>query len=361
LNRLLITHHSALRSLFWLLILVFSIGPAQAQVLSVSPHGEISADLACSSCHTDSAWTPLRDDVQFNHSSDARFELLGVHEIVTCESCHTDLRFDSPNATVDDCETCHENVHTTILMQTCASCHNESSFRDIRPELMHISIGFDLIGSHQVFACESCHQLPSLELQFSVPAGNDDCVTCHTPDYESAHAGSGFPTTCIDCHGQTTWDATDFDHLAQSGGFDLIGSHEVASCESCHQLPGLELLFAAPASNEDCVTCHTPDYESAHAGSGFPTTCIDCHGQTNWDATDLDHDARFFPIYSGEHRGEWNQCSDCHTSAPVTFEVFSCIDCHEHNRSSTDSEHRGISNYVYESLACFSCHPDGRE
>jgi hypothetical protein len=40
--------------------------------------------------------------------------------------------------------------------------------------------------------------------------------------------------------------------------------------------------------------------------------------------------------------------------------VFSCITCHEHDKTSTDSEHRGVSNYVYNSANCYACHPTGR-
>ena len=142
----------------------------------------------------------------------------------------------------------------------------------------------------------------------------------------------------------------------------MIGAHDIVSCATCHSLPGLELLFSPPpSSNNDCASCHTSDYEAAHAGSGFPSTCIDCHSQTTWAGASFDHDALYFPIYSGTHRNEWTQCADCHTQAPATFATFSCIDCHEHTKSRTDSEHNGVQNYVYESLACFSCHPQGRE
>ena len=116
-----------------------------------------------------------------------------------------------------------------------------------------------------------------------------------------------------------------------------------------------------PAGNDDCATCHTADYESAHAGSGFPVTCVDCHGQTTWEDATFDHDASKFPIYSGEHRNEWNQCADCHRQAPVSFATFSCIDCHEHRQSEMDDEHQGENGYVYDSVFCFSCHPQGRE
>ena len=48
-------------------------------------------------------------------------------------------------------------------------------------------------------------------------------------------------------------------------------------------------------------------------------------------------------------------CTDCHTDQ-TNYASFSCINCHEHTQSQTDSEHSGVRNYVYSSPACYSCH-----
>ncbi|MDO9173009.1 MAG: hypothetical protein Q7W29_14380, partial [bacterium] len=74
----------------------------------------------------------------------------------------------------------------------------------------------------------------------------------------------------------------------------------------------------------------------------------------NWN-----HDT-LFPIYSGRHDNEWNACVDCHVT-PTNYAVFECIFCHEHNRTETDQQHQGESGYVYQSAACFQCHPRGSE
>ena len=67
-----------------------------------------------------------------------------------------------------------------------------------------------------------------------------------------------------------------------------------------------------------------------------------------------------FPIFSGRHAGEWDTCQTCHTQ-PASFEVFTCLTCHEHRRSEMDDEHDEVRGYVYESTACYSCHPDGED
>ena len=70
------------------------------------------------------------------------------------------------------------------------------------------------------------------------------------------------------------------------------------------------------------------------------------------------HDAQFFPIFSGKHRGEWDDCVDCHTNTG-NYAVFSCVDCHEHNRTEMDDKHSGEADYQYTSMACLECHPTG--
>jgi hypothetical protein len=67
----------------------------------------------------------------------------------------------------------------------------------------------------------------------------------------------------------------------------------------------------------------------------------------------------YFPIYSGTHKGEWSNCTDCHTN-PANYSQFSCTDCHEHNKADMDDEHRGKRDYVYNSVNCYSCHPRGK-
>jgi hypothetical protein len=42
------------------------------------------------------------------------------------------------------------------------------------------------------------------------------------------------------------------------------------------------------------------------------------------------------------------------------FKAFECINCHQHDKASTDSHHRQVSGYSYSSAACYRCHPRGR-
>jgi hypothetical protein len=93
-----------------------------------------------------------------------------------------------------------------------------------------------------------------------------------------------------------------------------------------------------------------------HAAAGFPTTCDSCHRATDlsWQQGRFTHR---FPITSGPHR---QTCTSCHQS-DSSFATFTCVTCHEHSRDRMDDKHKERAGYRYDSLACYSCHPTGRE
>lgn len=70
------------------------------------------------------------------------------------------------------------------------------------------------------------------------------------------------------------------------------------------------------------------------------------------------HDALYFPIFQGAHAGAWAQCADCHPTAN-DYKIFTCLNCHEHRQDKMDSEHREVGGYIYDSQACYTCHPRG--
>jgi hypothetical protein len=114
----------------------------------------------------------------------------------------------------------------------------------------------------------------------------------------------------------------------------------------------------------DCNSCHQADYARTtnpnHQASSFPTQCQTCHSTSAWRPATFDHDGRYFPIYSGAHRGKWSSCSECHVSAG-NYRTFECILCHQHsNKAKVDSDHKEEKGYVYASSACYQCHRNGR-
>jgi hypothetical protein len=156
------------------------------------------------------------------------------------------------------------------------------------------------------------------------------------------------------CHNTNNWLEATFDHSKTS--FPLKGAHISVNCSSCHTNG-----FAGTSTL--CYSCHATNYKNTtnpnHSAAKFPTDCESCHTVNSWIPSTFNHDSQYFPIYSGTHRGQWNTCADCHTNTS-NFSVFACINCHEHNKTSTDKDHKGVKGYSYTSAACYSCHPLGR-
>lgn len=325
-------------------------------------HGGEGYPTACGTCHTPTLW----EDVTFDHGdASGGFALRWAHDSLACTACHMPESFTprfSPEGD-EDCVACHRTLYDQVhgasgYPTSCLSCHGPDAWTDLtyahRPE----SGGFPLLGVHATLSCSACHAETTFTPLYA-PAGAGDCVACHRADYDAVHGGSTFPTTCAACHTTTTWVGAVVDHGAVSGGFELWGVHAALACTACHE-PGTFEARYAPADDQDCVACHRDDYDDAHADSGYPVTCLVCHDGVTWPGAVFDHDAQYFPIYTGEHRNRWvsDGCPTCH-NVSSDFGIFTCLACHRHDEDLTDQDHMGVEGYVYDSKACLSCHPDG--
>ena len=290
------------------------------------------------------------DGFGFDH--DIFYPLTGSHRRLTCGDCHSQGYAGTPT----DCYACHradyegadDPDHRQAGYPTsCESCHGTGGWDGA---VVDHNQFFPLTGGHAGLDCDDCHA--------NGFAGTPtDCYACHRADYDSTddpnHSQAGFPTDCESCHNTQDWGDASFDH----SDFPLTGGHRGLDCEDCH-------ADGYSGTPTDCYACHRADYDSTddpnHSQAGFPTDCESCHNTRDWEDASFNHDGQYFPIYSGEHRGEWDRCSDCHTVAS-NYSHFECTTCHEHSRSEMDDEHRGVAGYVYESSACYNCHPNGRE
>ena len=316
----------------------------------------------CQQCHNTMGW----GGAAFDHVTvSGGFALVGAHKQIRCESCHVVPSFANKFHTTNDqdCYSCHQSNFQEAhggsnFPHTCLYCHNENSWGGAEFDHAKISNGFELLGSHKKLECSSCHVIPSYQNKFQ--ATNDqDCYSCHQTDFQKAHSGSNFPTTCATCHNVNTWDDAQFDHAKVSNGFQLLGAHKTINCSGCHVIPSYKPKFDA-TSDQDCYSCHQSNYQTAHgAGSGISTTCTDCHNVNTWGNVDFQqHDQQYFPIYSGAHKGIWESCQTCHTTKG-NYASFSCLNCHAHAKTTMDQKHSEVSGYSYVSTACYSCHPNG--
>ncbi|MGE0461070.1 MAG: hypothetical protein AB7Q16_06850 [Vicinamibacterales bacterium] len=312
-------------------------------------HAAAGFPTTCESCHraTDSSWR----GAGFNHST--VFALVGQHAQAACATCHRNNVY---RGTPRDCVGCHQDDynrtsapnHAAAGFPTrCETCHSASASSWQGAGFNHSTI-FALVGRHAQASCATCHRN-------NVYRGTPrDCVGCHQDQYNRTtapnHAAAGFPTTCESCHraSDSSWQGASFNHATV---FALVGRHAQASCTTCHRN---NVYRGTPRT---CVGCHQDAYNRTsnppHASSGFPTTCESCHRATDssWNQGTFNHG---FPITSGPHR---QSCNTCHQTSTATF---TCLVCHEHSQSEMDSKHRGRTGYRYDSLACYSCHPQGR-
>jgi hypothetical protein len=307
----------------------------------------------CQTCHPIQATTWS----QANYTHPQSYPLLGAHIQVDCLSCHSTGFSGTPNM----CEDCHiqdyqatsdPNHEVFGFPRNCEVCHNENLWQGTSFDHLTES-GFALNGAHGTILCISCH------VNNQVSGLPRDCFGCHEADYNSVddpnHAQAQFSFDCLECHTEQSWTPATFDHSKTS--FPLTGAHLGISCTDCHingQYTGLPI---------DCFSCHENDYNGTadpnHSSAGFPVQCEDCHNTNNWDETTWDHDAQYFPIYTGRHSEAWDNCVECHVN-PADYGSFECILCHEHSdQADLADKHKEEQDYEYDSQACYSCHPNG--
>ena len=304
----------------------------------------------CLQCHNNVNW----NDATFDHNT-TNFPLTGSHIGVNCIDCHSN----GYAGTSTDCYNCHSssfnaapNHLSSAFPHDCLICHNNVDWKDAT--FNHNTTNFPLTGAHISVDCASCHTN-------GYTGTSSECSACHQSNYNQTsnpnHSAIGLSTNCDDCHSTTPgWDPATFP--IHNSYYALNGAHAAiaTNCYLCH-------AGNYNSTPNTCYACHTSDYngttDPSHIAANFPTDCASCHSENAWKPATFNHDSEYFPIYSGKHRGQWNNCSDCHTQAS-NYSIFACINCHEHNKTDTDSHHRDVSGYKYISANCLSCHPTGR-
>ena len=223
---------------------------------------------------------------------------------------------------------------------------------------IHQTSRFPLLGAHRTADCSDCHKSETL-VRFDVPGVN--CIDCHREDYMSTtnpnHAEAGFSEDCSSCHPVNSfeWTGAGFNH----DFFPLTQGHSGLNCSACHTTGNY------PDANPDCFSCHQTDYNNTtnpnHQSMGFPTTCTTCHTTKPRMETGIiqRHDNQSFPIYSGKHSGTWDSCTDCHTN-PSDYSQFTCLTCHEHNKTSMDNEHDEVEWLFIQQYRMFTLPSEGK-
>jgi len=247
-----------------------------------------------------------------------------------CVSCH-----------LKDYNNTNNPNHVKVgIPQQCELCHGTSNWTTAT--FNHASTGWPLTGAHSNLQCSQCHGTSNYNLT------NTACVSCHLADYTATnnpnHASVNFPQQCDVCHSTSAWSPATFNH--NNTVFPLTGAHTSVPCANCH----LKNNYTSVPT--DCYSCHQAQYTGTnnpnHIAAGFPTTCAVCHSTTSWAGAIFNH--TWFDKNHGSANGV---CATCHTN-PSDYSVFQCTNCH--TKGNTDSQHQGVSGYVYNSVNCYQCH-----
>jgi hypothetical protein len=252
--------------------------PPRAVDLTPRPGAHAGGETRCGTCHTADDWKK----VSFSHERTG-FPLTGRHQVVTCQACHRNGRFDEPVAKA--CSACHRDVHARRMGARCDRCHDTGSWKEASfgPEA-HRRTNFPLTGRHAVIPCEQCHG-DRRDRAFSRPT--TQCIACHQADYDRTaargipHAGT-FDTDCRGCH--STWRFTPGTWAAHDACFAIrAGPHAGIKCKDCHTL-GLPPVLPPPLACDsrvlpaNCMRCHDPLAHPAVSGFGASNSrCYECH------------------------------------------------------------------------------------
>ncbi len=311
-------------------------------------HVALGFPFECEACHGTSAdsW----EGAKLSHTA---FPLSGQHKVAACSDCHINgqsvgLSSSCASCHLDDYNNTQDPDHQVLNYSTqCQLCHGTSADTWEGAKFSHTA--FPLSGRHKLASCSDCH---TGDVYAGLPS---ECFACHKQDYDGAkdpdHLALGFPTQCEACHGvqADTWDGAQFDHATI---WPLRGAHTNLDCSLCH-------VDGSPPPQE-CFACHSQDYEETsdpdHQTAGFPTSCESCHFPSHvyWTQAVFDHQ---FPITSGKH--VIADCTDCHTTS--NYKEFYCLSCHAHNENNMSKKHKNVGGYVYNSLNCYACHPQGKD
>ena len=316
------------------------------------PHGT-DFNISCNTCHSTKGWQLDKEIYSFDHNT-TKLPLFGQHTEINCRQCHPTLVFSEAKT---ECNDCHNDVHQATVGLDCSRCHTPASWLVDKINEIHQMSRFPLVGAHRTADCYECHKSETL-VRFDVLGIN--CIDCHRENYMATtnpnHIDAGFSEDCSSCHPLNSfqWTGSGFNH----NFFKLEGGHSGLECSLCHTTG--RYSDASP----DCYSCHQVDYQVKakdpdHIALNFTTTCGVCHDLTpGWKpALYKQHDLSF-PIYSGKHNGTWNSCTECHPNSS-SYSIFSCLTCHEHNKTDMDRAHEEEGGYSYDSAACLHCHPQG--
>jgi hypothetical protein len=324
--------------------------------------GQLSKD--CLTCHTFTDW---KTAPKFNHAK-AKYPLTGAHERVACQKCHIQVAGPKPyekyvGIPFSACVSCHTDPHKGAFPNTCQTCHNTASWKQVRMEgnFDHSKTKFPLLGKHEAVGCEKCH----VRGDFKAPVAFAKCADCHAPDPHrgqfSKRAAGG---ECAECHNVNGWKPSLFTVAMHADTkYPLAGKHSSVACEKCHISKGADTVYKISQTN--CAACHTDVHKGQFAGPPHKNRCEDCHTVQTFHSvrfTPAAHDKTRFPL-TGAHPAV--PCVECHKpdltvfpAGPVKyrFEDRTCTGCHTDPHKGQFAERMARRRANGSPFGCEACH-----
>ena len=318
------------------------------------------AGMVCEQCHTTLSWQQV--NARDAHAG-TRLPELGVHASLRCVDCHRQAGFQQFSGPVTPCVACHlTNFQQTTnpshaalnFTENCESCHQFTTW-NFALFAQHDALFPIYSGAHagKWASCATCHTTADFTAFV--------CTTCHTqPRTDAQHQGvTGYSwqsTACLMCH--PTGRAGSFaQHDAIFPIFTGVHAGTWSSCTACHTNVSTPSIFTCMSSGCHAQAATDPLHTGVPGYAYVAAQCLSCH-PTGTQANFTQHDALYFPIYSGAHAGTWSACTACHATAGSP-NVFTCMSSGCHAETATDPIHAGITGYSYVASACLSCHPTG--
>ncbi|MCC6550110.1 MAG: cytochrome C [Ignavibacteriaceae bacterium] len=305
------------------------ISSANCTPCHTDPHqGRFGSD--CQKCHNTTDFRQVKTG-NFDHSK-TKFPLLGKHQKVTCNDCHSGGISSKPK--FEYCTDCHNDAHkgqftSDGILKDCSLCHTVNGYTPSLFTIEQHNVLFKLEGAHLSLPCFSCHKK---EDQWVFNPLTKECTSCH----ENVHGNEissiyGGGSACQNCHSLQNWKQVSFDHTKTE--FPLKGKHSKAGCMDCHTSKNTVNKYRFASLTKDCIQCHEDIHRGQFADKG-PGSCESCHGYEQWKPVLFNHNTTRFSL-EGAHAKV--PCAECHT--PVTMngqtylqyklQDFKCAACHK--------------------------------
>lgn len=309
-------------------------------------HGKMFKKKKCLDCHNAEKWQPAEG---FDHNEDTRSPLRGEHMGLECSKCHQQgMSWELPakkriKRDIDQCITCHKDVHKGKFGRDCAKCHQEVGFKKIKVDgFDHDKTQFPLEGKHADVSCNQCHKNGNSWVLTKFKR----CIDCHDDFHKGEFTETKRPERCEDCHTVEGYIPAYFGVLEHNKtDFPLKEAHLATPCAACHvkSVNSRKETFKRKFTfaSTDCVACHEDPHRKQVDKYQAKSGCLSCHSGASWSDMKFDHDLTGYEL-NGRHQQVG--CRDCHSDA-FPFRTKSGINLK-------------IPDFSKRKTQCFECHED---